>query len=204
MVIKKHRVFFNAAAEEKWLDSLGEKGLLLVGLAPFTYRFEARGGKWTYSVEWLDSSPLTPENAAYIKEREGRDVYCGSKNCYAYFASGKECVHNERHVSLAKKRYFTIAVFWFVIASLMAGLLIYNVIWAGNFRSMGITVNTKTMPAFINGSNPASAFLWLVIPLTAAAAFAAVYCVYTAFAYKKYALALFPKVDPKSEEDTCN
>ena len=188
MEIKKHRVFFNVAAEEKWLDSLGKKGLLLVGTAPFTYYFEQRSGEWTYSVEWLDSSPLTPENAEYIRSRTGRDVYCGSKNCYVYFASSGECAHSHKNVQLTQRRYFRIAAFWAVIAALMAGLLVYNIVWAGKFKTLDYVIGAKdSVPGFMVGRNPAHVFLWFVIPLTVAALLVFAYCALTAAAYKRRA-----------------
>ena len=64
--VTKSNVFFDRANEEKWLDRCGEQGLLLVGHKTFRYIFEKTDSKWNYTVEWLDSSPLTEENAEYI------------------------------------------------------------------------------------------------------------------------------------------
>ena len=196
MQIKKHRVFYNIAAEEKWLDSMGAKGYLLVGTAPFTYCFEKRGGELTYSGEWLDSSPYAAENEPYVKSRTGRETFCCGKGCRAYFASAGECAHSAKSVLLAKRRYKRTAIFWTVIAALMIGLLVYNVIWAGKFDEMEYAAKS----GLFKNRNPAIAFMTFVLPLTAAALLAAFYCFVTYFNYKNYAFGLDTFPEPAERE----
>ena len=192
MMIRKFNVFFDAANEERWLDSCGEKGLLLKRRKPFRYYFEKTDTKRRYAVEWLDSSPETAENAAYIKEREssGKCLYCCGAGCSAYFAFRSTAVHSARGVRRTQKRYDRTAIFWAVVAAFFIGLLIYNLIWIGKFDGMGHVIeDNSSVPTFLKsllvGENPARVFSFVVIPFTGFSVCAAACCFLTSLHYRK-------------------
>ena len=189
--VTKANVFFDRANEEKWLDRCGEQGLLLVGRRKFRYIFEETGSKWSYAVEWLDSSPLTEENAEYINQKElsGRYRYCCGRSCFAYFASESRAVHSERGVARTQKRYNAITVFWALLALFFIGLLIYNIVWAGKFDTMEYVIeDTSDIPEFLKsllvGKNPARLFSYVLWPLAGIAACIAACCGSAALHYR--------------------
>ncbi len=189
--VTKVKVFFDRANEEKWLDRCGGQGLLLVGHKKFRYIFEKTDSKWSYTVEWLDSSPLTEENAEYIKQKElsGRYRYCGGTSCFAIFASESHAAHSERGVARTQRRYNAISVFWAAIALFFIGLLVYNIVWTGEFDTMEYVIEeTHDIPEFLKsllvGKNPARLFCYALWPLTCAATLTAVYCGAVALHYR--------------------
>lgn len=194
MLVTKYNAFYNITAEEKWLNEQGAKGLLLVDMRPFAYVFEKTNINRKYTMEWLDSSPETPENIQYIKGRTSiNTVCCGSKNCYVYFATsaGYKFERNEKSVALIKKRYLSLAIISTIIAVIMLSLMIYNISWMNTFDEMKYTnkegdeVTGYVVPYdkdeivifkdIVVGKNPARLFLLLVVPITGGTCIAAVY-----------------------------
>lgn len=176
MTVRKFKRFFSVATEEKFLNTMGAKQLLLTGMSSLFYIFEQSEKKWSYSAEWLDSSPDTEENRKYITEKckEENLRYCGKRACFAYFATEGEAVLEKSHEakSKIKKRYRSLSIFWSILSAYMAGLMVYNIIWAEKFKAMGYKVHDDTAEierifTFVVGKNPAVLFLYIVIPLTA-------------------------------------
>lgn len=173
---KKIRAFFGVETEEKFLNRMGKRKFLLIKTYPFFYIFKLTDTVWSYSAEWLDSSPDTEDNKKYIAEKcENENLKCcGKRSCFVYFASEGETVPEKSHKALnrIKKRYRSLSVFWSVISAYLTGLLIYNIIWANKFSDMGYKVHDDTAEierifVFVVGKNPAVLFLYLMIPLTA-------------------------------------
>lgn len=202
----KYRTFYDVEKEEKWLNKQGQDGLLLVDTVPFGYTFDKTHKKWTYSMEWLDSSPDTEENAAYIKKRSMKNCfYCGKKNCYAYFASEGNTppAKSASAFDAISKRYTKIAVFAAVIAVFLLLLVVYNFVWQGRFNDLeyvnkdGESVVGYTAPydsneivgafKWVVGKNPASLFLAFLIPIAALFASYDGYLWYVAAKWKGYA-----------------
>lgn len=176
MLIRKLKTFSSVDAEEKLLNKMGAKKRLLIATSPLFYVFAPSDTVWSYSAEWLDSSPDTEENQKYIAEKCEKEnlKYCGKRNCFAYFASEGDTVPEKSYEAKykIKKRYRSLSVFWSVVFAYMTGLLIYNVVWAEKFKDMGYKVHDDTAEIerifdFVVGKNPAVLFLYLVIPLTA-------------------------------------
>lgn len=168
------RVFYNADAEERWLNKFGARGYKLVSKTPFEYHFEKTNAKWYYIIEWLDSSPESEENEEYIRSRVGSAIYCGKSNCYAYFASRSPLEHSSACLRLARKRYYTVAAFWAAVAAIGMGLLAYNVIWIGKFNAMDY-------------GNPAWKAVSYIAPATALCAGISAFCFMTASNFVKAA-----------------
>ena len=200
----KYKTFYDVEKEEKWLNEQGKKGLLLVDTLPFTYTFDKTHKKWTYSMEWLDSSPDTEENAEYIKKRSMKNcLYCGKKNCFAYFAAEGDTppAKSKDAFSAISKRYAKIAVFVSIIAVFLVLLVAYNFVWQGRFdgleyvkddeKVVGYTVpydKDEIVGAFkwVVGKNPASIFLAFLIPITILFVSYDAYLWYIAAKWKKY------------------
>ena len=205
MSILKYNTFYDVEKEEKWLNEQGKKGLLLVDTLPFTYTFDKTHKKWTYSMEWLDSSPDTEENAEYIKKRSMKNcVYCGKKNCYAYFASEGETPppKSGKAYGAISKRYGKIALFVLVITLFLVLLTVYNFVWQGRFDSLEYVKDGKkvvgyTVPSssdeiepifgWVVGKNPASIVLGFLVPITVLFFAYDVYLWLIASKWKKYA-----------------
>ncbi len=66
--------------EEKWLNEMSAKGMLLTDISPFRYVFEeGTPGKYIYRLELLEHLPSHPESIAYIKFLEETGIeYVGS------------------------------------------------------------------------------------------------------------------------------
>ncbi len=183
-LVRKIRVFFSLYSEEKFLNKNGKKGLLLRKVYPFVYFFDETETVWSYSMEWLNSSPETPENKEYLevrKEKEGV-VYCGRRNCFAFLAKegATPPEKSPAAVKALKKRYFSLAIFWTICLVYVAGLVLYNLSWAGKFNKMGYKVpadKDEIMPYFnfVVGKNPAKLFLAFLWPIAAAVAAATVF-----------------------------
>ncbi len=73
--------------EEKWLNKMSAKGMLLTDVAPFRYVFEeGTPEKYIYRLELLDHLPHHPESISYIKFMEETGVeYVGSCVRWVYF-----------------------------------------------------------------------------------------------------------------------
>ncbi len=205
MSVLKHKTFYDVEKEQKWLDEQGKNGLLLVDTLPYTYTFDKTHKKWKYSMEWLDSSPDTEENAAYIKKRSMKNcVYCGKKNCYAYFASEGDTppAKSAGAYNAIAERYRKIAVFASIIAVFLVVLCVYNFVWQGRFDALEYTVDGEktvgyTVPSskdeivpifgWVVGKNPASIFLAFIVPITVLFAAYDIYLWRVASKWKKYA-----------------
>lgn len=73
--------------EEKWLNSMAEKGLVLESVGFCTYHFiECVPGEYSFKLEFLENLPSTPEGIQYIEfiEETGAE-YIGAYTRWVYF-----------------------------------------------------------------------------------------------------------------------
>jgi len=85
----KHKIFTIGAfeQEEKWLNEMAAKGMLLTDVGFCRYVFEeGTPGKYIYRLEMLENTPTHPESVAYIKfvEETGAEQV-GSIMRWVYF-----------------------------------------------------------------------------------------------------------------------
>lgn len=84
-----HKVFWawDFEKEEKWLNEMAAKGLLLTDVGFCRYVFqEGKPGEYQYHLEWLEHFPNHPESLAYIQflEETGAE-HVGSFKKWVYF-----------------------------------------------------------------------------------------------------------------------
>ena len=174
--IIRFRMFFGVENQDKFLNRMGKQNLLLSKAYPFIYIFKPTDTVWSYSVEWLNSAPESRENQEYISQKcESENLtYCGSKYCFAVFASPGEATPEKSRKTMEKikSRYFTLSLFWSILSVYLTGLTVYHITWANKFNLSGYKVpddKGEIMPQFdfVVGKNPAVLLLYLLIPLTA-------------------------------------
>lgn len=73
--------------EEKWINEMAAKGLMLKQIGLFRYVFEdGKPGEYCYRLELLDNVPSHPESIAYIRFMEETGVeHIGSWLRWVYF-----------------------------------------------------------------------------------------------------------------------
>lgn len=89
MRIKMHKLFWawEYEKEEKWLDSMSDKGLALVSTGFCTYWFEeCQPGEYSYQIELLENLPQSIKGQKYIDflEETGAE-HVGSYMRWCYF-----------------------------------------------------------------------------------------------------------------------
>lgn len=194
-VVYRFRAFLNVTAEERFLNRMGLKKFFLAKAFPFLYVFRRTDEVWSYSMEWLDSSPMTEENQQYIaiKTAGGPLQYCCKRGCFAFFAWERNVPPEKspEAVSAIKKRYRSLFIFWSIVSAFALGLIAYNLAWALKFKEMGYKVwdnpnEIEKAFQFVVGKNPAALFLYFLIPIAALLlSFAAVYFIEYMYWFKK-------------------
>jgi len=158
-----HKIFVSEHDEEKWLNSLGAKGYLLIKKSPCTYVFSKEDGISEYQIDYLDDTPKAPANQEYL---EGKEV-CGFKGNSAYIRNG---VHTAETLKRQTARYGKLAAFFGVVTLLFGALFAYNLYYVNFFKSIDYIVpadSSAILPifSFVVGKNPAQLFMWVVAPL---------------------------------------
>ncbi len=83
------KIFFSKIKENKWLNQLGQSGLLLEKISDSKYIFtESKNKKYYYSIEYLDCNPESDSAQALISEyRDQGIVPIVSAGNWVYFVS---------------------------------------------------------------------------------------------------------------------
>ena len=75
MIRKIVKPYINYISEEKWLNSMSQKGLHMVNYTFLCYTFkEGIPGEYIYRIELLKELPTHPESAAYLRFMEESGV----------------------------------------------------------------------------------------------------------------------------------
>lgn len=75
MKYKAYKIYINYVNEEKWLNSMAQKGMHMVDYTFCRYLFEEGSpGEYIYRLELLKEMPSHPESAAYLKFMEESGV----------------------------------------------------------------------------------------------------------------------------------
>lgn len=82
------KVFFSKEKEEKWLNSMGEKGYSLVSINDSKYQFDINEeNTYNYSIEYLSCSPRSEDAILYFKSREEDAIFpIVSSGNWVYFS----------------------------------------------------------------------------------------------------------------------
>lgn len=72
-----HKVYADYEREEKWLNEMSARGLMLTDYSWCRYVFEeAPKGEYIYRIELLENWPTHPESVAYIRFLEENGIEC--------------------------------------------------------------------------------------------------------------------------------
>ncbi|WP_042274290.1 DUF2812 domain-containing protein [[Clostridium] dakarense] len=87
MLQKIHKLYCSYEKEEKWLNDMAAKGMILKNYSWCTYFFEKDvPGKYIYRIEILENLPSHPESKSYIEFLEDTGVeYVCSYMRWVYF-----------------------------------------------------------------------------------------------------------------------
>lgn len=89
------KIFFSKLSEEKWLNTMGEKGFELIGINDSKYTFsKSENLKFTYSIQQLGFSPKSTDAIDYYKslEAEGIKPALSSGNWVYFVKSNGEII----------------------------------------------------------------------------------------------------------------
>lgn len=129
------KIFFSKKKEMAWLNSLGKQGYLLTSINDSRYSFEiSEEHKYSYSIEYMDCSPLSDTATEYYKSREKNSVtpLVSSGNWVYFAATDKEIIMTSEINKKNSKFYFWRSLYY-LFFSLCGSILIGYQIFCINY-----------------------------------------------------------------------
>ncbi len=101
-MVNVHKIFFGFADVEKWLNTMGERSLLLTSVNDGKYTFEETDTPIKYFVDHTEDSPFTDKNRAYIdnKMAEGYKVACISGRNIYFYSETEKADYSQRYKNM--------------------------------------------------------------------------------------------------------
>lgn len=143
--------FFSSIKENRWLDSLGKKGYLLIFRKENSYTFEITEKQLYYSVEWLDCAPDSEEGEAHIAAYEKNGIHLtASYSLWAYFVSEKPITADTTARQRVAKRYRNTALLIYAFDVIAAVLIGYQFAIRDFLESNQVLLKAPTMESSSN------------------------------------------------------
>ena len=123
------KAFWDYEKEEKWLNDMSAKGMMLTDISWCRYVFtDGHNSEYTYRIELLEHAPTHPESISYIKFMEQSGIECVATYMrWAYFrrksSDGEFDIYTD--IDSKIKHFKRINLFWMTLMFLefFAGIL---------------------------------------------------------------------------------
>ncbi|HPE94981.1 MAG TPA: DUF2812 domain-containing protein [Bacillota bacterium] len=139
-MLNENKTFFNCISEEKWLNTMAQRGLLLADRKFCTYGFAYTQEQYTVSVVKMHNAVNNGDSEEEIKaiEAQGYTYICGYK-CWAYFKGANKYEAGNKEYF---RHYGNIALLLLASYTVSAGVLAYQI----NFTLLQM-LNAQTLAA---------------------------------------------------------
>jgi len=129
------KIFFSKKKEQAWLNSLGTQGYLLTAINDSKYTFEiSEEHKYSYSIEYMDCSPLSDTATEYYKSRENDSVTpLVSSGNWVYFAATDKDIEMTAEINKKNSKFYFWRSWYYFFFSLCGSILIGYQIFSINY-----------------------------------------------------------------------
>lgn len=186
--VNKLFVGFNDA--EKWLNTQGEKSLLLTSVSDGKYTFTQSDTPVKYYIDHTDDSPFTEKNKEYIDSRlaEGFSLACISgRTLYFYTAEEKKDYSSRFKNMLSNVRLVLLSSVTVFLFSM--GIMLYEM------KQMQLLAN-----ATFEGITPRTVALIALVPAAVSLGISVMYGIEFATLYKKKKEALLNEQSEQQDQ----
>lgn len=153
-MVNVNKLFFGFADVEKWLNTMGEKSLLLLSVSDGKYTFEQTDKPIKYFIDHTEDSPFTEKNRAYIdsKTAEGYKLACICGRNIFFYSEAEMPDYSQRYKNMITnvRLVFLAAISAFMFSM---GIMLYEM------KQIKVLEN-----AVFEGITPRSVALIMVVP----------------------------------------
>ncbi len=193
-MVNVNKIFFGFADVEKWLNTMGEKSLLLVSVNDGKYTFEETDTPIKYFVDHTEDSPFTDKNRAYIDKKiaEGYKVACiNGRNIY-FYSETEKADYSQRYKNMLTnvRLVFLSAVSVFLFSM---GIMLYEM------KQIKVLEN-----AVFENITPRSVALIMVVPAAIALGISVIYLIeWVSLFRRKKEVTILEQAELNQTEPNC-